>query len=89
MAVNPTTNRVYVTDSPSDKLFVIDYDPSTNSATSIVTVVVGDNPQGVDVNPLTNKIYVGNARSSGDPYGSVTVVNGATNTVIKTIPLTP
>ena len=87
LAVNPVTNRVYVTDSPSDTLFVIDYDPATNSATSITRVTVGDNPQGVDVNPLTNKIYVGNARSLGDPYGTVSVVDGATNTVIKTIPL--
>ena len=89
IAVNPLTHQVYITDGPTDKLFVIDYDPSSNTVNDIITVTVGDNPQGVDVNPLTNKIYVANARHQNAPYGTVTVVNGVSNTVIKTIPLTP
>ncbi len=89
LAVNASTNRVYVTDGPGDQLFVIDYDPTTNTANSITAVPVDDNPQGVAVNELTNKIYVGNAHHPGAPYGTVTVVNGTNNTVIKTIPLVP
>jgi len=37
-------------------------------------VAVGDNPQAVAVNPVTNKIYVANMGGN-----SVTVIDGATN----------
>jgi DNA-binding beta-propeller fold protein YncE len=55
----------------------------------VTNVAVGDNPQGVDVNPETNRVYVANAGGSTDPYGTVSVVNGATNVVTKTIILGP
>lgn len=49
-------------------------------ATSIVaTIAVGQEPQGVAVNPVTNRIYVTN----GLYY--VTVIDGATNAVIATV----
>jgi len=89
VAVNPVTGRVYVTDAPGDKLFVIQ-DSSTPANIALVTsVAVGDNPQGVDVNPQTNRVYVGNARNSSAPYGTISVVDGSTNTLIKTINLGP
>ena len=89
IAVDPKSGKVYVTDGPTDTLYVIDYNTSTNTVNGITTVAVDDNPQGVDVNPETTKIYVGNARNSSAPYGTVSVVDGAANTVIKTIMLTP
>jgi YVTN family beta-propeller protein len=44
-------------------------------------VKVGANPDGVSADPKSNKIYVAN---SGD--GTVSVIDGTTNTVSDTIP---
>lgn len=90
IAVNPATGRAYVTDGPGDQLFVI-RDSTTPANISLVATIsnVGDNPQGVGVNPQTNKVYVANARSVDAPYGTVSVVNGASNVVTKTIVLGP
>jgi DNA-binding beta-propeller fold protein YncE len=90
IAVNPVTGRVYVTDGPGNKLFVLQ-DSITETGISLeATVADGfDNPQGVDVNPETNRVYVANARNVSAAYGTVSVVNGATNVVTKTIVLGP
>ena len=45
-------------------------------------IAVGQHPQGVDVDVKTNMIYVGN-----DWSRDLTVISGATHTVVKTIPL--
>jgi YVTN family beta-propeller protein len=68
VAVNPVTNRIYVTNSNSSNVTVID--GATNATT---TVPAGSQPLAVAVNPVTNKIYVANQG------GSVTVIDGATN----------
>jgi len=69
VAVNPLTNKIYVADSGSADVTVID--GLTNNTT---TVAAGTNPYAVAVNPVTNKIYVANNGSS-----NVTVIDGATN----------
>jgi YVTN family beta-propeller protein len=76
IAVNPTTNTIYVAHSQSNNLRVID--GGTDSVTG--TIQVGTAPSGVAVDPQTNFIYVANAGSSqtGDA-GSITVINGVTN----------
>jgi DNA-binding beta-propeller fold protein YncE len=89
IAVNPVTGRVYVTDGPGDKLHVLRDSTTPANILWLTAITVGDNPQGVAVNPETNKIYVANARNTSAPYGTVTVVDGNTNTVIKTIELGP
>ena len=58
MAVNPSTNRIYVANAGSDSVSVIDGASNTVAA----TVAVGSNPLGVAVNPNTNRIYVANSR---------------------------
>jgi YVTN family beta-propeller protein len=70
VAVNPTTNKIYVANYGSASVTVVD--GATNTT---VVVATGTNPYAVAVNPVTNKIYVAN-------YGSanVTVIDGATNT---------
>jgi DNA-binding beta-propeller fold protein YncE len=85
IAVDPVTNRVFIGDPEGDKLVVLQ-DMVSPTAVSVVGVVpVGDNPQGVDVNPDLHKAYVGNAGSN-----TVTVLNTITPTqVIVTINLTP
>ncbi len=52
-------------------------DGATDQTTNIP---VGNNPQFMVANPATNKLYVTNR---GD--GTVTIINGATNQVIKTL----
>ena len=69
MAVNPVTNKIYVANTDSNNVTVID--GATNATT---TVAAGAHPCAVAVNPVTNKIYVANHGSN-----NVTVIDGATN----------
>jgi YVTN family beta-propeller protein len=73
VAVNPATNRIYVTNNADDTVSVID--GTTN--TVIATVDVGDYPDGIAVNPTTNRIYVANA---GD--NTVSVIDGTPVVVV-------
>lgn len=50
--------------------------------TLIATVPVGIRPVGVGVNPVTNRIYVANKGSD-----TASVIDGATNAVVATIPV--
>src|SRR5204863_3519406 len=68
VAVNPVTNKIYVANTGSGSVTVIDGASNTAS-----TVGVGSGPIAVAVNPVTNKIYVANQ------VGSVTVIDGASN----------
>jgi YVTN family beta-propeller protein len=69
IAVNPTTNKIYVVNQNSNNLTVID-----GATYRTNTVLTGNVPNAVAVNAVTNKIYVVNWASA-----SVTVVDGATN----------
>jgi YVTN family beta-propeller protein len=64
LAVNPTTNRIYVANEFSNNVSVID----GGSNTVVATVPVGSGPVGVAVNSGTNRIYVAN---TGDDTMSV------------------
>jgi YVTN family beta-propeller protein len=60
------------------------------SALVTATVTVGTGPIGIGVNPTTNRIYVADegVDSSGCEFcGSVAVIDGNTNTVIATVPV--
>ena len=67
VAVNPSTNTVYVANAFGNSVSVIN--GSTNTITA--TVSVGTHPRGVAVNPSTNTIYVTNQGGN-----SVSVING-------------
>ena len=69
VAVNSSTNKIYVSNSGEQSVTVID--GATNSTT---TVGVGRQPFGLAVNTATNQVYVANYASQ-----SVTVIDGATN----------
>ena len=78
VVVNPVTNRIYVANSGSNTVSVL------NGITSavIATVNVGTDPVALAVNPVTNEIYVANEGSiTLSTPGSVSVINGATNAV--------
>jgi uncharacterized protein len=70
IAVNPITNRIYVANSGSGTVSVID--GATDAVTA--TVPVGDLPYVVAVNVLTDKIYVSKTFSN-----TTTVIDGKTN----------
>jgi YVTN family beta-propeller protein len=76
VAVGPKGAKVYVTGGQSPgMLYVID------TATRAVTpVTVGNYPRGVAVNHDGSRIYVANALSQ-----SVSVIDGATNTLVATV----
>jgi YVTN family beta-propeller protein len=77
IGVNPTTNRVYVSNYYSDTVSVID----GASHTIVATVPVGTGPYyGVGVNPMTNRVYVANGLSD-----NVSVIDGVNNTVVATV----
>lgn len=83
VGVNPTTNRIYVANSGSNTVSVID--GSTN--TVLTTIPVGGGPADVGVDDVTNRIYVVN-----DSSQTVSVIDGnpgspTENSVIATIPL--
>jgi YVTN family beta-propeller protein len=76
VAVNQTTNLIYVSNIEGNSVSVID--GTTN--TVVATVPVGEAPEALDVNPITNMVYV--ASYLGD---SVSVIDGSSNTVLATI----
>ena len=90
MAVNQTTNMIYIDDVNVGTLTVIN--GATNTASTITTGV--PNTTDVAVNPTTNKIYALYGGSQASTLtgivitpGSVVVINGATNNVSATIAL--
>jgi len=78
VAVNPSTNRIYIVNDDSNYVSVID----RASNTVVVTVPVGSVPRGVAVNPSTNGIYVTNYNSA-----NVSVIDGSSNAVVATVPV--
>lgn len=81
VAINSNISKVYVTSDDGnsmtkDVVHVID----ASSNTVDTTVPVGMHPLGIAVNSFTNKMYVTNFESD-----TVSVIDGATNTVIDTI----
>ncbi len=84
---NPVTNKIYVEN-------ICGTDPNCGSPGSITVIdgvtnhttniPVGNNPQFMVMNNVTNKLYVTNRAD-----GTVTIINGATNQVIKTLPVGP
>ncbi|MDQ3978682.1 MAG: serine/threonine-protein kinase [Actinomycetota bacterium] len=78
VAVNPRTNRLYVANSGSLNVTVIDGE----SRQVLATVPMSTRPQSVAVNQRSGRVYVATAESS------VVVISGDSNEVVGTIPLT-
>jgi YVTN family beta-propeller protein len=76
VAVNPSTNRIYVVNHEDNMVNVID----GVSGKALATVKVGEKPQGIVIDAKANRIYVANVH--GD---SVSVIDGARNAVIGTL----
>ncbi|MGA2370844.1 MAG: YncE family protein [Candidatus Korobacteraceae bacterium] len=92
MAVNPTTNKIYVANYCGNDVncfslgTVTVIDGATNNI--ITTVTVGYYPYALAVNPTTNKIYVANF-CGNDPNcgstGTVTVIDANNNYTPSTV----
>src|SRR6266487_3921378 len=76
VAVNQTTNQIYVSNQANNSVSVID----GNTTLVVATVPVGTWPQVVEVNSMTNMVYVANLLSN-----NVTVIDGKTNSIAATI----
>jgi YVTN family beta-propeller protein len=74
--VNPAGTRVYVANSGSNNISVID----TTSNTVINTVDVGEKPGHLAGNPAGTRIYVANSGSN-----NISVIDTTSNTVINTV----
>jgi YVTN family beta-propeller protein len=87
VAVNPVTNKIYVANvgdtghngTNIGSITVID--GATNSTTDLVDpMALG--PHAVEVNPVTNKIYVANLGSKAiSGNGGITIIDGATESI--------
>jgi YVTN family beta-propeller protein len=93
-AVNPVTNKTYVANACGSDPLCAGYGTVTvidGATLATTTVTVGSYPYGVAVNSVTNKIYVanqcGNDVSCSSWSGTITVIDGASNNVIATIPV--
>ena len=80
VAVNATTNTVYVTNNGGDTVSVIS--GATNTVTNTVILPAGSTPAGVAVNATTNTVYVTNRLDN-----TVSVIDGVDNTVTATVTL--
>jgi YVTN family beta-propeller protein len=86
VAVNPATNKVYVSNSTNQNVSVID--GTTDTVVATVDAPDGLNPQFIAVNSATNKIYVtygGNA--NGEQVNGLMKIDGASNATVATYPL--
>lgn len=80
-AVNLITGNVYVTDAVTGPSTIA---VLTQSGAVTTTVPVGDTPYGLDVDPITNRIYV-----ASTALNTLTAVNGKTNTATATVTNVP
>ena len=70
VAVNPTSERVYVANEGSNTVSVVD----ATTDQLIATIPVGRLPSSVAINPMTNRIYVASLGAN-----SLSVIDGARN----------
>jgi DNA-binding beta-propeller fold protein YncE len=91
VAVNPTANKIYVANANNSAIswkgVVTVIDGATDAATTVTDPTARD-PTALAVNETTDTVYVANGGGGGNPGsnpGSITVINGATNSAIAII----
>ena len=85
IAINPSTNKIYVADPALGMVSVIagTTDTLTKSIKIPVPAFVSIN---LSINPSTNKIYVA-THPAGGGAGMLFVIAGSTDTIAKTFPI--
>jgi len=81
IAVLTTTNTIYVANTQASSVSVID----GATFTFVKDIAVGPVPGQVAVNPRTNKVYVTSPGYQPDNDGTLAVIDGNSQTVIRTI----
>ena len=76
VGVNPVTSRLYASDPRAGLVYVV----AIGRTNRIITSIPVPTPNGITVNPRTNKIYVSTFFSN-----SVVIIDGRTNTVSNTV----
>jgi len=88
VAVNPATNRVFVSNFGSGTVSVVDgatnteIDTDGNSGNGVTRINVGGSPTGIAVNQALNRVYVANLASD-----DLDVIDGSTYAIIATVPV--
>ncbi|EZH68043.1 hypothetical protein DH09_09030 [Bacillaceae bacterium JMAK1] len=77
IALNATTRRAYVSLREGNSIAVID----TATNTLVTTIPLAGRPRGIDVDPVTDKVYVALTL----PLGQLIEIDGNTNTVTNTL----
>ncbi len=83
IAVNPITNKIYITNYNSNTVSVIDAKTNTEIKDSPISSSYFANPRGIAVDTKRNYIYVTNNHSGSG--NSLTVINGRNDQVIDVI----
>jgi YVTN family beta-propeller protein len=84
VAVNPKTNRIYVSDWNYGDGGVTVIDGRTDQVIDIITGL-GGGSYGIDVNPNTDRIYVNNFQSGYKAPEQITVMDGATDKILTNV----
>jgi DNA-binding beta-propeller fold protein YncE len=85
VARNPNNGRVYVANGQSNATGTADALPGVlhvfdaASSNQIATVPAGTSPFGLAINPVSNRIYVGNSAFGAAFPGGITVIDGVTH----------
>ena len=77
LAVDPFTNKIYVANSASNTVSIIDSDSG-----NVTNIPVGTFPSAIAVDPSTDKIYVANSASN-----TVSVISASSDKEISRIPV--
>lgn len=81
LVVSPDGSVLYVANSGSDSVSVIDTNPASGTYNTVLaTIPVGDYPIGLALSPDGSRLYVGNAGSD-----NVSIINTGTRTVIASV----
>jgi YVTN family beta-propeller protein len=80
MALNPLNGKIYVANTHSDSVSVID--PSTNTVIDTIELTDNSRPFGININAMTGIVYTANIIGE-----DITLIDGLTNQLIKSIPV--
>jgi YVTN family beta-propeller protein len=72
IAFNPYSNKIYVTDTTSNAVSVID----SNSRNVTKNIQSDSNPTAIAVNPYSNKVYVANSGNNTVSIIAVSIIAG-------------
>lgn len=81
IAISSDDSKAYIADTNNNRVAIINLVNDVNTVTNYIAVQ--EEPAGVIINPAGNKVYVANT-FDGD-YGSVSVIDVATDTILATI----